>query len=212
MGLKIGNIVVGYVQTNVYFVYDEERKNAIVFDPADDGEGIYEKLKANGLNVAAIFLTHGHFDHILGVKALKKETGALVYASEDEKRVLTSEPFNCSDQIGRPYTLEADVYLSDEEVTDIDGIKIKMIKTPGHTEGSCCYYIEEADFLIAGDTLFAGSCGRTDLPTGSGGMLDRSINEKLMRFSDTVKVYPGHGESTTIGYERKHNPFCTGRY
>ena len=122
--------------------------------------------------------------------------------------MLASSELNVSNQIGRNYTVEADVYLKDDEKVTINGIEIKMISTPGHTAGSCCYLIEGEELLIAGDTLFAGSCGRTDLPTGSGGMLDRSLKEKLMRLDDEIKVYPGHGESTTIGYERKHNPFC----
>ena len=122
--------------------------------------------------------------------------------------MLASSELNVSNQIGRNYTVEADVYLKDDEKVTINGSEVKMISTPGHTAGSCCYLIEGEELLIAGDTLFAGSCGRTDLPTGSGGMLDRSLKEKLMRLDDEIKVYPGHGESTTIGYERKHNPFC----
>jgi len=208
MSIKIGSMVMGYVQTNCYFVYDEEKKSAIVFDPPGDGEGIYNSLKAHDISVAAIFLTHGHFDHIMGVNELRNASGAKVYASKYEEDVLLSSHLNVSDQIGRAYTVKADVLLDDEETVEIAGMKVKMISTPGHTKGSCCYYFEDAGYLVAGDTLFAGSCGRTDLPTGSGGMLDRSIKEKLMRLPDEVKLYPGHGESSTIGHERKYNPFC----
>lgn len=208
MGLKIGSMCLGYVQTNCYFVYDEEKKEALVFDPPTDGAGIFSKLKENDITVAAIFLTHGHFDHIMGVNELKELADVKVYASKLEERVLTSAELNLSTQVGRLYTVTPDVLLEDGEEATVAGITVKMISTPGHTEGSCCYYFEEAGYLIAGDTLFAGSCGRTDLPTGSGGKLNRSLKDVLMKFPDEVKVYPGHGEATTIGEERKYNPFC----
>ena len=100
-----------------------------------------------------------------------------------------------------------DELLKDNDEVEIQGIKVKMISTPGHTAGSCCYLIEEAGILLAGDTLFAGSCGRTDLPTGSGGKMSRSLKDVLMKLPDDVKVYPGHGGTTTIGYEKENNPF-----
>ena len=101
----------------------------------------------------------------------------------------------------------AEHYLKDDEIVDICGIKIKMLKTPGHTEGGCCFYIEEAGFLISGDTLFCESVGRTDLPTGSMSTLVRSIREKLLVLPADTKVYPGHGGPTTIAYEKEYNPF-----
>lgn len=208
MGLKIGSMCIGYVQTNCYFVYDEDKKEALLFDPAVDGKGINAALTRNGITVAGIFLTHGHFDHILGANELREETATKIYASELEEDVLLSSDLNVSDQTGRACTVKPDVLLKDGEEVTVAGIKVKMISTPGHTHGSCCYYFEEAGILISGDTLFAESCGRTDLPTGSGGTLDRSIKEKLMKLPDEVKIYPGHGEDSTIGHERKYNPFC----
>lgn len=208
MALKIGRKLLGYIQTNTYFVYDEDTKATLVFDPAANGKELYEKLNEVGLSVKAIILTHGHFDHIMGVNELRDAAGVKVYASKQEEELCLDAHLNCSDSIGRPYTVKVDVTLEDGQETEIDGIKFKTISTPGHTIGSACYLFEEDKILIAGDTLFLGSCGRTDLPTGSGGALDRSLKEKLMRLDDDIQVYPGHGDKTNIGYERKYNPFC----
>ncbi len=205
--LKVGRLVLGMVSTNCYFIYHEEEKKAIVIDPADSGEYLYQKLKDNGISVAAIFLTHGHFDHILGCNELRKLSGAKVYACDAEKDVCEDTHNNCTDQIGRLHTVVADEYIRDGEELEIAGMKCRLLHTPGHTKGSCCYYFEEDGVLISGDTLFAGSVGRTDLPTGSEGTLIRSIQNKLSGLPGTVKVYPGHGDATTIEYESKYNPF-----
>ena len=144
----------------------------------------------------------------MGVNELRDVSGAKVYASEAEESLLLDAHLNVSDQIGRPYTVKADVLLKDGEEVTIDGISFKTLATPGHTKGSCCFYFENAGILVAGDTLFEGSVGRTDLPTGSAGTLNRSIKEKLMNLPDETKVYPGHGDATTISQERMYNPFC----
>ena len=205
--LKIGRAVMGEVATNCYFVYDSENKNTVVFDVPCDGEGLYKALTGKGLKIAGICLTHGHFDHILGANELRKLASVKIYAYEGEKDVVEDTHNNCTDQTARLCTVKCNSYLPDGEEIDIEGIRFRLIATPGHTKGSCCYYFEKDGFLISGDTLFEGSVGRTDLPTGSTGTLIRSINEKLMCLPDEVKVYPGHGSETTIGYERKYNPF-----
>lgn len=205
--LKIGRIVMGVCQTNCYFVYEEEKTGAIVFDPADKGEYIYQGLKEKGFSVEAILLTHGHFDHIWGVEALKELSGAKVYAYEEEKEVCENADINVSASAGRACQIKADVYVKDEEEITIAGMTCRLLATPGHTKGSCCYYFEEAKILISGDTLFQESVGRTDLPTGSMSTLVRSVKEKLMPLPEDVKVYPGHGEATSIGYEKEYNPF-----
>ncbi len=205
--LKIGRIVLGVCQTNCYFVYEEGKSEAIVFDPADKGDYIYNGLTEKGFSVAAILLTHGHFDHIWGLEKLKELSGATVYAYEGEKEVCESPALNVSERVGRPCAVKADVYIKDGEEITIAGMTCRLIATPGHTQGSCCYYFENAKFLISGDTLFQESVGRTDLPTGSMSTLVRSVREKLMPLPEEVKVYPGHGEATSIGYEKKYNAF-----
>lgn len=206
--LKIGKIVMGSVQTNCYFVYKENDNKIIVVDPADRGEYLYNAFKEAGLEVAAILLTHAHFDHIWGCNKLRELSGVQVLALEDEKELCESAKLNVSEDVGRPYTVTVDWYLRDGEKITIEDMEFKVIATPGHTQGSCCYYFEKDNLLICGDTLFEGSVGRTDLPTGNGPTLSRSLKEKLMVLPDETLVFPGHGNSTTIGDEKKYNPFC----
>lgn len=206
--LKIGRIVMGSVQTNCYFVYEEGKKKILVFDPADGGEYLYQTFREKGFEVAAILLTHAHFDHISGCNELRRLTGAKVYAWEKEQPLCNDPALNVSEMTGRPVTAVVDEYLKEDAILQIEGIEVKLIGTPGHTQGSCCFYFEKEGILISGDTLFEGSVGRTDFPTGSGAVLSRSLKEKLMCLPGEVKVYPGHGGFTTIGEEKKYNPFC----
>lgn len=205
--IKIGKMMIGSVQTNFYFVYREGSKEIICIDPADHGEQIYQKLTEEGFLIRAILLTHGHFDHIFGCNSLRKLSGVPVYAYRGEQKLLEDPSLNVSDQVRRPYTVNADHYLEDGDMIEIADMKIELIATPGHTAGSCCFYIREAGLLISGDTLFEESVGRSDLPTGSGAELGRSVTEKLFILPDETKVYPGHGDSTTIGHEKQYNPF-----
>lgn len=205
--LKIGSITMGVCQTNCYFVYREGTKDVIFFDPADRGEDLYRMLQEKGFQVKAILLTHGHFDHIWGVDKLRGLSGAPVYACEAERGLCEDADANVSEQAGRACTIQPDYYVKDGEEIAAAGMRCRLIATPGHTAGSCCYYFEEAGFLIAGDTLFQESVGRTDFPTGSMSDLVRSVKEKLFILPGETKVYPGHGDSTTIGYEKENNPF-----
>ena len=204
--ILIGGYTVGMVQTNCYYLHLENKPETIVFDPGDLGAEIYDALTAQGLTVKAIFLTHAHYDHILGVAALREKSGAPVYASAAEKRLCSDPSFNLS----RGCTVTPDAWLSDGQILDSAGIKVRMIDTPGHTEGSCCYYIDGAQhILISGDTLFEQSVGRTDLPTGSMSALVRSVKEKLFVLPDDTEVYPGHGGATTIGFEKENNYYIS---
>lgn len=206
--LKIGKIVMGSVQTNCYFLYQENENKIIVVDPADKGEYLYNAFKEAGLEVAAILLTHAHFDHIWGCNKLRELTGVQVFAWEEEKELCESAKLNVSEDVGRPYTVTVDWYLKDGEKVSIEGMEFTVIGTPGHTQGSCCYYFEEYGILISGDTLFEGSIGRDDLPTGNGRTLLQSLKNRLLILPEETKVFPGHGGATTIADEKKYNPYC----
>ncbi|WP_318702646.1 MBL fold metallo-hydrolase [Candidatus Acetatifactor stercoripullorum] len=216
--IKIGRMVLGSCQTNCYFLYRTGDSRVLVADPADQGAAIFDTLKKNGFCVEGILLTHGHFDHIWGCEELRKranedaaERGAepvLVYACEAERALLGDAVKNVSKMAGRPCTLEADVYVKDGEEIAVAGMTCRVIATPGHTAGGCCYYFEEAGFLLCGDTIFLESVGRTDFPTGSMGTLIRSIKEKIFTLPEETKLYPGHGDGTTVGHEKSYNPFC----
>ena len=205
--LKIGRMVLGMVQTNCYFLYEEGCTETIIVDPADKGDEIYKKMTEAGFRVAGILLTHGHFDHIMGAPKLRELTGARIYALDAEKEVCEDPHVNCSAQTGRPCSVKADVYVKDGEEIELAGITFHVIATPGHTKGSCCYYFEQDEVLLSGDTLFAESVGRTDLPTGSMGELTRSLRDKLAVLPESVRVYPGHESKTTIGHEKAYNPY-----
>lgn len=216
--IKIGRMVLGVCQTNCYFLYREGAHETIVVDPADKGANIYSALAKNGFQVAGILLTHGHFDHIWGLDGLRDAANAAAeaegggpvqaYACEAERELLKSARMNVSEQAGRACETYADVYVKDGQEITLAGMTCTVIATPGHTAGGCCYYFEEAGILVSGDTLFAESVGRTDFPTGSMGTLVRSVKDRLFVLPEDTRVYPGHGESTTIGYEKKNNPFC----
>ncbi|MCQ2520106.1 MAG: MBL fold metallo-hydrolase [Lachnospiraceae bacterium] len=205
--IKIGRIPLGMYQTNCYFVYREDLREAVIFDPADSGDYIYKALTDKGFSIKAIALTHGHFDHIFGVKKLKAAAECKVYALDKEEKLLGDMNLNVSVSVGRPVVVEPDILLRDNEEFSVAGITFKTLSTPGHTAGSACYYIEEAGYLIAGDTLFSGSIGRSDLPTGNGPELIESIENRIFTLPGETKVYPGHGDTTTVEFEKENNPF-----
>lgn len=206
--IKIGRLTLGVCQTNCYFLYREGQKEVVFVDPADRGDSIYEALQEKGFVVAGILLTHGHFDHIWGAEKLRELSGAKIYALDAEEALCLDAGLNVSKMAGRACTVQPDVLVKDGEEITVAGICCKVIATPGHTGGSCCYYVAEAGFLVSGDTLFQESVGRTDFPTGSMSEIVRSIKEKLFCLPPDTKVYPGHGEQTTIAYEKEYNPFC----
>ncbi len=207
-GLRVEQYVVGPVMTNCYFAVNEDTNEMLVIDPGDSAKQLIDKIKERALKPAAVLLTHGHFDHAWAAKEVAEEFSVPVYAEEHEKETLLSPEINLCGMMGqRGVVFHADVYVKDEDTLDLAGFSVKVLHTPGHTKGGCCYYIEKEQALFAGDTLFCQSVGRTDFPGGSASVLIRSIEEKLLPLPGQTKVYPGHNETTTIGYERQYNPF-----
>ena len=179
-----------------------------MIDPADRADVILKRVEEEGLDLKAIFLTHGHGDHILAVPKLREKTGIPVYASRAEEELLSDPRQNLTTMLfGRPLTLKADVPLEDGQELTVAGMKFQVLLTPGHTPGGCCYYCQEAGVLFSGDTLFAGSVGRTDFPGGSFQTLLRSLVDKIMPLPGDVRVCPGHQEETTVEEERRCNPY-----
>lgn len=198
---------VGQLQANCYLIWDEDR-NAILIDPGDEADRLLRMIGKRGLSLSAILLTHAHFDHMMAVNAVKDETGAPVMVHAAEEPALTNEHINLSSMVGIPYRTAADRLLQDGETVTIGKLTFTVIHTPGHTVGSCCYAID--DLLFSGDTLFAGSIGRTDFPGGSMTVMQQSL-AKLCTYPDYISVLSGHGEATTIGIEKRNNPFLQGR-
>lgn len=206
--IKIGRMVIGSYGTNCYLIYREGGKEAIFIDPADHGQQINQKVLEKGFQISAILLTHAHFDHMWGANDLRKASGAKLYALDAEQPLCESAHANVSEWAGRAATIKPNAYFKDGEEVTLAGMTFKVIATPGHTAGSCCYYFKEAGFLVCGDTIFEESVGRTDFPTGSSSQLIRSIKEKIFTLPDDTVLYPGHGDSTTVEHEKKYNPFC----
>ncbi|MCX7780574.1 MAG: MBL fold metallo-hydrolase [Negativicutes bacterium] len=204
--MKIIALQVGNLGTNCYIAYDERAREAIVVDPGGNAQEIMAEIRRAGLAVKYIVNTHGHADHVLANLKIKEATGALLLIHQDDAGMLTSPHRNLSTFIGGGAVCgPADQMLNDGDVIEAGSMKFTVLHTPGHTPGGICLYCDNV--LFSGDTLFAESIGRTDFPGGSYRQLLDSIREKLLVLADEVKVYPGHGPETTIGWERRMNPF-----
>ena len=205
--LELQKCVVGNVLTNCYFLKNKETGEMVIIDPGADALKIEQMiLKMQGKPVA-ILLTHGHFDHILAADEIRNKYNIPIYAAAKEEMTLGDPKINLTSYHFGAYTLKADNYLNDLEVVCLAGFSIQMIETPGHTPGSCCYYLKDEDVLFSGDTVFCGSVGRTDFPKGSTAAIVDSLHRLLEALPDETDVYPGHDASTTIGYEKRYNPF-----
>ena len=207
--LEIFRKTVGELGTNCYILVNHDLGECVVFDPAAEEEALIEIFHTPEFQLKGIFLTHGHYDHIGAVQALRNTFHVPVYASKVEnEEVLNDISANLSGMFGTPITLQADELLRDGQKIDIIGTTLTCILTPGHTSGGMCYYCEELQSAIVGDTLFCGSAGRTDFPTGNGTVLLDSIRQKLYTLPDETKIFPGHMDGTTIGWEKKSNMVC----
>ena len=204
--MKILRIPAGIYAANCYIIYPEDKKEGIVLDPGGDVEDIITAIDSNGLNIKYIILTHGHADHIGGVKGLKNKLGVPVMIHEKDRELLVDGDKNLSSVMAMATVeIEPDVLLKDGDKIEFGGLTAEVIHTPGHTPGGICLKI--GDNLFTGDTLFAGSIGRTDFLGGSYEEIIKSIKEKLIIYPDNTQVYPGHGPSSTIKNEKSSNPF-----
>jgi len=206
MALTVEKLVVGPLESNCYLVMDNESKETLIIDPGDQDERILACVQANGLKTTAIVLTHSHGDHIGGVAAVKEATGAPILIHRQEADWITDPEKNLSAVLGMPVTSPpADRTLEEGATIPIGKASLRVLHTPGHSPGGLSLYRE--GMLFSGDLLFRESVGRVDLPGGDAAALIESIKSKVFSLPDETIVYPGHGESTTIGYEKQHNPF-----
>lgn len=205
--MKVERFLTGILSTNCYVAWNEQTKEAVIVDPAAYSKKLAEFLREEGLKPQAVLLTHGHFDHIMGLDALLEEYPVPVYVHEAEKGLIADPKTNLSLTYTNGYVFEDATYVTDGQKIAAAGVTFEVLFTPGHTSGGCCYYAETENMLFSGDTLFRCSVGRSDLPTGDEMTLIRSIKEKLLVLPENTVVYPGHMAATTIQTEKTANPF-----
>ncbi len=211
VAMKIDTIVLGAYQTNSYVLRsDDSASECLVVDTELTANDLTAFLQNEQLTPRALILTHGHADHIGGVPELRSVwPGFLIYAHQMEAQVLSDPSVNLSMMTGEPLTLDSGIsHVVQDEIIDEVGIKLKVLHTPGHTQGGMSLFCEEEGVVFAGDTLFAESVGRTDFPGGSQVTLVQSIRNQLFTLPEDTTVFPGHGPSTTIGHEKQHNPYA----
>ncbi len=192
------------LRTNTYIVCDERTKEAMVIDPGGEAERIVEVLDILGVEeIRYIFLTHCHADHIGGIHDLKEAKGGKILISREDSEGLYNKEISLADYVNMQIPeLEADSRIDDEDLIHVGDIEFKVISTPGHTKGSVSLYCEKERLIFTGDTLFSGTWGRTDLPTGNFGEIMASISDKLMLLPEETICYPGHGKTTMIQDEK----------
>lgn len=202
-------LTVGLFQENCYLIGDPSTGVGAIIDPGDEAERILDAVRESKLSYRYILNTHAHLDHVGAVDAVKKALGIPFYLHRDEESILNSFPMQAA-LFGLPplRVPRVDVWYDMAATIVIGTLSIRLLFTPGHTPGGVSLYIAKEKTLIAGDTLFNGSIGRTDLPGGDFDTLISSIHNELYALPDDTLVYPGHGPETTIGYEKQYNPFC----
>lgn len=208
MAIKVNTLVLGMVQTACYIIGDTNNKCAVVIDPADDAKRIAAVADENGWEINQILATHAHFDHVLAAGPLRDATGAPFKVHKADMPLL--ENMHIQGQLfglNLPPVPKPDGFVAEGDQVEVGAIKLKVILTPGHSPGHVSYILASEKQVFSGDCLFASSIGRTDLPGGDHDTLIRSIREKLFALDDDFAVMPGHLPTTTIGDERRHNPF-----
>jgi glyoxylase-like metal-dependent hydrolase (beta-lactamase superfamily II) len=213
MTIGIKYVTLGLAATNAYLVGDEDTHEAILIDPVDQADVLMKMAEEAGWTIKLILATHAHFDHVLASKALKEMTGAPFYLHSDAAERLKDLPDTGLRFTGSkfPEAATPDRLLTTEpETIELGAIKLETLYSPGHAPGHLAFYMRDAGVVFSGDALFAGSIGRTDLPGGDHARLLPSIHEQLLTLPDETTVLAGHGGATTIGQERKTNPFLKG--
>jgi len=213
MTITIKYATLGIAATNAYLVGDEETNEAILIDPVDQADLLKKMADDSGWTIKLILATHAHFDHVLASKALKELTGAPFYIHSEAAQYLKTLPESGLRFTGSKFPEAAipnRLLTTDPETLELGAIKLETLYTPGHAPGHLAFYMRDQGIVFSGDSLFQGTVGRTDLPGGSHALLIQMIREKLLTLPDETKVLPGHGDPTTIGQERRTNPFLKG--
>lgn len=205
--MKIKSVVSASMGENCYIVIDENSNKAVIIDPGENADKIYKSACDEQAEVEYILLTHCHFDHIGAVEKLKDMTKAQVIIPKGEELLAENPVYNLSAMTGNEFIVNYDKVVGSGDIISFGNIELKLISTPGHTPGGACYYAEEYDVLFSGDTLFYMSVGRSDFPMGDGNLLNKSIIDKLFVLPENTKVFPGHGNTTTIGFEKQNNMY-----
>lgn len=205
--MKVERFVVGILSTNCYLVINEETEETVVIDPGACPSYLMNHIKSEGLRVTAILLTHGHFDHMMGINGFLEQWDVPVYVHEDDEEIMTDTRVNQSAIYTSGYSFDKARYLKDRQVLEYAGYLFEVLHTPGHTRGGCCYYVESEGVLFSGDTLFQESVGRADFSNSNMSDLVRSVRERLFLLPEDTLVYPGHMGETKIGHEKKYNPY-----
>lgn len=213
MKIEVEKLVLGAVSTNVYLVF--YNGNCLIVDPSDEAERIISHINKKQAKPLAILITHGHFDHIMAAPVLAEKYGIKIYAGEADRQLLEDSKLNLGQRfLGEDFTMEADEYLKDGDELEFEGFRLKVLYTPGHTVGSISFYSDDLEdneafkkVIFSGDSLFAGSIGRVDLPTGNETTMRKTLEEVFKKMSPETVVFPGHGAATTIERELAHNPY-----
>ena len=204
MNSKVSLINVGNLAENCWFLANEDTKEAVVIDPGAEPDRICAAAEKHGWKITAILLTHGHYDHIGSVNEVAAHFGCKIVGAAKEMPVFTDPALNCSQFVGGPIIVHPDILVSEGDKVTVGDMEFDVMETPGHTVGSICFIGK--DIIFSGDTLFQGSCGRTDLPTGDWDDIKKSL-KRLAALPGDYQVYSGHGPATTLETERRTNPY-----
>ncbi len=206
--MKIEVFSIGIMAANSYLVSNEETKEALFIDLGDCPDSLVDHIREEQLTIRAILLTHAHFDHIMGIKKFEETFPVPVYVEAEDLPMMEDPVLNESTSyMAGGYSYEGATPVKDGDVLSLIGQDFLVLHTPGHSPGSCCYYVAEEGVLFSGDTLFAESVGRSDFAGGDEQALLTGIREKLLTLPEETHVYPGHMGETTIGHEKQYNPF-----